>query len=111
MDDTGFNGLVLRDALKTGWFQRCDVADIFNLRFPGAYPVMSRARHDAQEAVDRFFARSAVLLAGREASSDYNNAHNAVSKGLVAADYICGKIGWEEYSASARALGRLPIQD
>lgn len=111
MEEADFNNLLLEALLKLKWFKGTDVTKIFSLRFPEAYPVLSRERYDAQEAVDRHFNGTGIILCGREASSDYNNAHNAMSKGFFAARYILGEISFSEYENFSKALGRLPIQD
>lgn len=111
MPDDAFNRR-LRDAvLSLGWFPGDRVEKMFNVKVPDAYPVLDMPRYRAQEAAERYFDGTAVLLCGREASSDYNNSHNAIGKGLLTADYILGKIGHEEFMRLSRLIGRLPIQD
>ncbi len=111
MDEGTFNHKLLDSLLALGWFTKDDLQEYFSLRFPDTYPVLDRARYHSQEIIDAHFARSAVILCGREASSDYNNMHNAIGKGLTAADYIAGTIDFDDYERSSRILGRLPIQD
>jgi protoporphyrinogen oxidase len=111
LPDGEFNERLLANVLELGWFARDKVVRAFSVRIPEAYPVLSRERYDAQERIEAFFANTGVVLAGREASSDYNNAHNAIAKGFLAADYVAGRIDYAEYAGTARILGRLPIQD
>lgn len=111
MKEAEFDSVLLEAALTLGWFKREDVVMNFGIRIPETYPVLNKERYEAQETVSGFFAGTAVVLCGREASSDYNNAHNAVAKGFLAARYILGEISYGEYENSSRVVGRLPIQD
>jgi len=111
MKEDDFNEALLKSALTLGWFMRGDVCKNFSIRIPEAYPVLNKERYDAQEVIDNFFMRSSVVLCGRQASSDYNNAHNAMCKGFFTALYIAGAIDFKEYEHAARIVGRLPIQD
>jgi protoporphyrinogen oxidase len=111
MGDREFEARLLEAVLTLGWFGREQVARHFSLRVPEAYPVLSRERYEAQERVFRFFAGTGVILCGREASSDYNNAHNAVAKSFLAARFIAGDVGPREFEDTSKIIGRLPIQD
>ncbi|MEE8574175.1 MAG: FAD-dependent oxidoreductase [Thermodesulfobacteriota bacterium] len=106
-----FNRLLLDSFLSLNWCTEADVKKVFSLRFPGAYPVLTEERYEAQVAAEEFFKGSELLLCGREASSDYNNAHNAVGKGFITARFIAGEIEYDEYKTSSTTMGRLPIQD
>lgn len=111
MKEDEFNELLLESVLKLGWFKKDDIAKYFSIRIPGAYPVLNRQRYQAQEQIESFFKGSGIILCGREASSDYNNAHNAIGKGLLTARYIAGEIDDSSLKDQARTVGRLPIQD
>lgn len=111
MSDAEFNERLLDAVLALGWFKAHDVTKIFSIRVPNAYPVLNRRRYDAQERVTSFFTGTGVILCGREASTDYNNAHNAIAKGFMAAKLIRGEITDREFIESAKIIGRLPIQD
>lgn len=111
MPEDAFNRRLREAVLSLGWFPEDRVVKMFSVRVPDAYPVLDVARYRAQEAVERYFDGTCLLLCGREASSDYNNSHNAIGKGLLTADYVMGKIGHEEFLRLSRLIGRLPIQD
>lgn len=111
MEEGEFNKLLLDSVLGLGWFKKDSVCRNFSIRFPSAYPILNQSRYDAQEEVNKYFAGSSVILCGREASSDYNNAHNAMIKGFITARYIAGEINFKEYKISSNIIGRLPIQD
>lgn len=111
MSDAEFNEIVLASMLELRWFSRKDIAQCFSLRFPGAYPVLHHERFRSQDQIEAFFYGSGITLCGREASSDYNNAHNAIGKGLLTAKYISGEIDAAVLQSGARSVGRLPIQD
>jgi protoporphyrinogen oxidase len=111
MSDSEFNAALLKSLSTLGWWKESQVERIFSRRFPGAYPILSPERYEAQEDIEEFFANSGIILCGREASSDYNNAHNAIGKGFIAADYITGAIDYGEYKKTSKTIGRLPIQD
>jgi protoporphyrinogen oxidase len=106
-----FNGLLLDSVLRLGWFRENDVALIFSAHYPHTYPVLTPRRYAAQEALDKHLDRSAIVLCGREASTDYNNVHNAMSKGFLTARYISGEVSLEEYKEISKSLGRLPFLD
>lgn len=111
MGEEEFTSHLLESVFGLGWFRPAQLSRAFSLRFPEAYPVLDERRHTAQEAVDRYFSGSNVILCGREASSDYNNTHNALSKGLFTAQYLAGELSPQEYARGSRLIGRLPIQD
>ncbi len=111
MKEAAFNNRVLDSVLSLGWFKRETVEKKFSVRFPNTYPVLNPRRYNAQERIEQYFAETGICLCGREASSDYNNTHNAMFKAFVTADYILGQIGAEEYKRVSRMAGRLPIQD
>jgi protoporphyrinogen oxidase len=111
MDERSFNAALADALLGLGWFRREHIVHAFNVRIPGAYPVLNQERYDAQERIESYFDGSGIFLCGREASSDYNNAHNAIGKGLLVADHISGKIDARTMRESTRTVGRLPIQD
>jgi protoporphyrinogen oxidase len=111
MPEKEFNELLLKNFLSLGWVKESDVRLVFSLRFPGAYPVLTEERYEAQEAIEVFFADSGVYLCGREASSDYNNAHNAIGKGFLTARFLAGEIDAGEFRRRSATIGRLPIQD
>lgn len=111
MNDEEFNKYLLDSVLTLGWFKKTDVCRNFNIRFPKAYPILDEGRYKAQEKVNSYFENSGIILCGREASSDYNNAHNAMIKGFITANYISGDINLREYKRSSNLMGRLPIQD
>lgn len=109
--DEKFNEDLLAAVLALGWFSASDVTNIFSIRVPNAYPVLNRRRYEAQERLTSFFMGTNIILCGREASSDYNNAHNAIAKGFLAAKLIQGEITASDYLEVANIVGRLPIQD
>lgn len=111
MDEASFNRMLVDSFLSLGWCKKENIKKVFSLKFPNSYPVLSRARYESQEALEDYLAGTGIVLCGREASSDYNNAHNAVGKGFLAAKYVRGKISFEDYRNSSRTIGRLPIQD
>jgi protoporphyrinogen oxidase len=111
MGESEFNKLLLDSFLTLGWCKETDVASIFSLRFPGAYPVLTLERYEAQEAIEKFFTETEIYLCGREASTDYNNAHNAVGKGFLTARYLAGELDYDEFNKDSTVMGRLPIQD
>lgn len=111
MGEQEFNECLLSSILQTGWFTQEDVIKIFSVKFTYSYPVLTSERYEAQEVVNEFFKNSNIFLCGREASSDYNNAHNAMSKGFLTAEYFCGKISLQEYEKWSNIIGTLPIQD
>lgn len=111
MPDEEFNKHLLKAVLSLGWFKEEEITEFFSMDFPDAYPVLNQPRYDSQEIVNRYLERSAIILCGREASSDYNNTHNAMSKGFIAARYILGDISHDEYRRFSQTAGRLPIQD
>jgi protoporphyrinogen oxidase len=111
MDSKDFNTMVLDSILKLKWFCADQVVKTFDLKFDSAYPILSKERYLAQEEIDSFFEMSNIVLCGREASSDYNNAHNAIAKSLVLSKYLFGEISREKYRKSSVFIGHLPIQD
>lgn len=111
MDEDDLNKKIQESFLALGWCRKEDIKKVFNMKFPKAYPLLSRPRYDSQESLEDYLAGSGIILCGREASSDYNNAHNAVGKGFLAGDYIRGQINLEDYRNASRTIGRLPIQD
>ena len=111
IDEASFNAELTESFLSLGWCKREAIKKAFSLKFPDAYPILSCERYAAQERLEDFLAGTGVVLCGREASSDYNNAHNAIGKGFLAARHIMGEIGFNEYRRSSRTVGRLPIQD
>jgi len=111
LPDQEFERVLLESVLALGWFKEEDVCRMFSIKVPDAYPVLEPRRYEAQERVAACFADTNILLCGREASTDYNNAHNAIAKGFMAARYITGAISREEFAESAAIIGRLPIQD
>lgn len=111
MEESDFNRLLLDSFLKLGWCKEEDVSTIFSLRFPGVYPVLTLKRYKAQEAIDKFLTDSEIYLCGREASTDYNNAHNAMGKGLIMARFLAGELSCDEFKKDFSMMGRLPIQD
>jgi protoporphyrinogen oxidase len=111
MHEDEFNRRLKEAVLMLGWFKEQDITQTFSIKIPNAYPVLDRRRYDAQERLSSFFAGTGIILCGREASTDYNNAHNAIAKGFLAAQLIQGNIPYAEYSESSKIIGRLPIQD
>jgi hypothetical protein len=80
LDSQTFADKLLKSLLELGWFSQGDVLKSFSVRVPKAYPVLSAKRCMAQSALDNGFRGTNIFLCGREASSDYNNAHNAMGK-------------------------------
>lgn len=111
MPEDEFNRQLKAAVLALGWFKEQDITRTFSIKVPNAYPVLDRRRYEAQERLSSFFANSGIILCGREASTDYNNAHNAIAKGFLAAELIQGKTSYEVYYESSKIIGRLPIQD
>lgn len=111
MGDEEFNRKLRHSILSLNWFKEADISKFFSICIPNAYPVLNNRRYFAQERIEQFFYGSNVILCGREASTDYNNAHNAIGKGFLAASYISGEISADEYKQKSRIIGRLPIQD
>ncbi|MDH4161408.1 MAG: FAD-dependent oxidoreductase [Nitrospirota bacterium] len=111
MSNEQFDQVLTEAVLELGWFGRNDILRAFNVRCPGAYPVLNHERYQAQDRIEAFFENSGIVLCGREASSDYNNAHNAIGKGFLVADYLAGNIDAETMRERSRIVGRLPIQD
>ncbi|MDD3012885.1 MAG: FAD-dependent oxidoreductase [Candidatus Gastranaerophilales bacterium] len=111
MSKEEFNEYLIKYVLELGWFKQEDITDVFSVIVPYAYPVMSKSRYQAQDELENYFASTDIILCGREASSDYNNAHNAMAKGLLTAKYISGKIKYDEYIKLSREMGRLPVRE
>ena len=106
MPEEEFNRRLKEAILALGWFKERDITKTFSIKVPNAYPVLNSGRYDAQEKLSSFFADTGVILCGREASTDYNNAHNAIAKGFLAAQLIQGEIHYAEYSESSKIIGR-----
>lgn len=109
MNDDDFNKYLIDSAMTLNWFKKENIKQAFNVKFPYVYPVINTLRYETQKEFDNFFRNTNIILCGREASSDYNNAHNAMAKGFLTSKYITEEISKEEYFKSAQELGRMPI--
>jgi protoporphyrinogen oxidase len=103
---------VLRQIVGCGFFTVSDVEKLFTIRIPTAYPIPTRKRQEAQRVLDECVRQMPnVLITGRFGASDYNNSHNALAKGVLAAKLITGQMSREEWDRDGSLLGNLPIQD
>lgn len=103
---------VLEQMVKCGFFGKSDVEKLFTVRIPTAYPIPTRGRQEAQRVLDECVRQVPnLLVTGRFGASDYNNSHNALAKGVLAAQVIAGKVSREEWDREGSLLGNLPIQD
>jgi len=109
MEEAEFKKQLVNSVMKLKWFEEKDIVEIFSQNFEYVYPVMNIKRYNAQKKIDGFFKDTNIILCGREASSDYNNAHNAMAKAIETASYIAGEISLDEYIKISEELGRMPI--
>lgn len=103
---------VLADAEKLNLFRRSEIETAFVRRVPRAYPVPTRERERRQRDWNlRLSKIENLFCSGRFATSDYNNSHSALQKGLEMARYIqehCSPLQWYD---DGEAFRRLPIRD
>lgn len=110
--DAEIQQIVVDQIIKIGFFRREDLKEVFTVRVPEAYPIPTISRREAQKKLDKGVKRiENLILTGRFASSDYNNSHNALAKGFLAAKVINQEKTIDDWERDGAPLGNLPIQD
>lgn len=97
---------------RLGFFYDEEVVDTKVLRIPVAYPLPTKARELEQAKFNSIFSQYENLICtGRFASTDYNNSHTAIRKGLMAAEAIHQKTLPEEWYRVAEEVRKTAIRD
>lgn len=98
--------------LRLGFVSAADIVETKVLRFPIAYPLPTRAREEDQRKFNRILGNFENLICtGRFASSDYNNSHTALRKGLMAAEAIASDQQPSEWYETAEKIRQTAIRD
>ncbi len=114
--DTEILNQIETDLLHLPWFKKELITQRYLWRMPVAYPLPTVEREEAQtqwnQQIQRF---ENILCTGRFATSDYNNSHTALHKGMELGKWIASHAflgaplsGWYE---KAEALRKIPIRD
>jgi len=97
---------------RLGFFYADEVLETKVLRFPIAYPLPTKAREREQEKYNQIFGRFQNLICtGRFASTDYNNSHTAMKKGIMVADAITNSETPVVWYTKAEAIRKTAIRD
>ncbi|MBI4405224.1 MAG: hypothetical protein HY537_13765, partial [Deltaproteobacteria bacterium] len=104
--------LTSRQFVETGLVSAHQIKSTFLVRVDEAYPLPSTARELAQQqlnqAVQKF---ENIVTTGRFASSDYNNSHTAMKKGMLLAQWLVQKKTLAGWFDAAEQLRQRPIRD
>ncbi len=95
-----------------GFIQENEIEEAKVFRVPVAYPLPTSARELEQKKFNDAISQVRnVVCTGRFASSDYNNCHTALHKGLLAAAAITENVGTGEWYRMADGLRKTAIRD
>lgn len=112
MNDDTFLKRVIKDIEHCRFFSVTDIVESKVIRVPLAYPLPTKEREKEQEefnmAMEQF---DNMLCTGRFSSSDYNNAHTALKKGLLAADSIDKNHSLSQWYEVADSIRKTAIRD
>jgi protoporphyrinogen oxidase len=112
MNDREFLDRVAKDIEACGFFGPKDIVEATVQRVPMAYPLPTADREREQERFNQVMANfTNVICTGRFASSDYNNAHTALKKGLLAAESIHKQRTVSEWYEVADGIRKTAIRD
>lgn len=97
---------------RLGFFYDEEIVNTKVLRIPVAYPLPTKARELEQTKFNSIFSQFENLICtGRFASTDYNNSHTAIRKGLMAADAIHAQQMPQDWYRVAEDIRQTAIRD
>jgi len=112
LSDTAVIGRIANQIEGCGLFKRSEIVESQLFRVPIAYPLPTKDREETQEKLnDALSSFTNLICTGRFASSDYNNSHTALKKGLMAADHIHGMKNSAEWYQVANEIRKTAIRD
>jgi protoporphyrinogen oxidase len=95
-----------------GFFTAEEVESKRIFRVPIAYPLPSIDRESAQQRFNELVSRMEnILCTGRFASSDYNNCHTALKKGIMAARTVVEQRALRDWYPMAESIRKTAIRD
>jgi protoporphyrinogen oxidase len=105
-------GEIQKQIEDCGFFGANEVAQSEICRIDTAYPIPTKEREEAQERFNEHMGQfENILCTGRFASSDYNNSHTALKKGLMAADFIVKENELKDWYLAAEGIRKTAIRD
>lgn len=103
---------VQKELLTCRFFEASEILETHLVRVPTGYPQPTAQRELAQKQINKELSQIQNLICtGRFASSDYNNSHTALKKGMEAAQLVLGHCGIEQWYAQSEHLRAIAIRD
>jgi protoporphyrinogen oxidase len=103
---------VIRDVVSCGYFAESDLDRTEIFRIPVAYPLPTIERESAQKNFNKIIMQlENVICTGRFASSDYNNSHTALKKGLLTAKPITENMSLSDWYSEVEPIRKAAIRD
>ena len=112
MPDSEVANIVAKQIESIGFFTSNEIESQGVIRVPIAYPLPTIEREKEQTRLNIALGEiSNLLCTGRFASSDYNNSHTALKKGLMAAQMIDEGTPLPEWYQTAEEIRKTAIRD
>lgn len=112
MSDADVASIVAKQIESIGFFSADEIEAQGVIRVPLAYPLPTIEREKEQARLNIALGEiSNLLCTGRFASSDYNNSHTALKKGLMAAQIIDEGTPVPEWYQTAEEIRKTAIRD
>jgi protoporphyrinogen oxidase len=110
--DDEIKNRVVQEVVSCGFFEPAEVERVEVFRIPVAYPLPTLEREKTQRSFNSALSKiENVISTGRFASSDYNNSHTALKKGLLAAKPIVDHMPLGAWYEEVEYIRKAAIRD